>query len=220
MFRLLLIAALFFVVFLGCFGIENVTKDDVSDVADCYYEGTIVVDDRYGIVLDKDCMDVLLLSAAPKIAIETEAIANAEEVLASNVESPELDEEATETEAAQQYPCPIEDRGDWTLLVTLKRNNFNLPAFRVPKEWIDLITKAYVDGKDFLFIIYEPAIPVQPTSWNNATRSYGGILQARYYLEAPGLLHNNPYGVIGRGKSFIEECFSSTDLCEPVIGAF
>ncbi len=33
-------------------------------------------------------------------------------------------------------------------------------------------------------------------------------------------LVDHPNGVIGRGKSFIEECFSSTDLCEPVIGVF
>ncbi len=170
------IMTLCFFVFAGCFGLENVTKDDVSDVADCY-EQTVIVDDHYAIILDKDCMDFALLSSAPKIALEAESIEKAEE--------------APEPEVTTEYPCPIEDRGDWTLLVTLKRNNFNLNAFRVPKEWIDLITQEYVDGKDFLFIIYKPAIPVQPDRYSDATRSFGNSEQARYYLEAPGLLHNN-----------------------------
>ena len=91
------ITILLFVVFLGCFELNNVTKDTVDDVADCY-EGTIAVDDHYAIVLNKDCMDTVLL---PAPAVSAEA-------------------ECPETEAAQQYPCPIEDRGDWTLLATLK----------------------------------------------------------------------------------------------------
>ena len=187
------IAMLLFVVFVGCFEMNNVTKEDVSDMADCY-ETTIAVDDRYAIVLDKNCMDSLLLSAAPKIALETEAIVNAEEVGETAVE-------ATETEASPQYPCPIEDRGDWVLLVTLKRNNFNLTAFAIPtKEWVELITQAYLDGKDFLFIIYKPAIPVRPTAFSDATRIFGSSVQSRYYLEAPGLLNNN--ALIGHQQQF------------------
>lgn len=178
-----LFVVLLSVVFVGCFEMNNVTKEDVSDMADCY-ETTIAVEDRYAIVLDKDCMDSLLLSAAPKIALETEAIVNAEEV-------GETAAEATETEVATEYPCPIEDRGDWTLLATLKRNNFNLTHFRVPKELADPINQAYVDGKDFLFIIYLPAVEVQPNRWSDATRDFGIIWQARYYLEAPGLLNKN-----------------------------
>ena len=178
-----LFVVLLSVVFAGCFEMNNVTKEDVSDMADCY-ETTIAVDDRYAIVLNKDCMDSLLLSAAPKIALETEAIVNAEEV-------GETAAEATETEVATEYPCPIEDRGNWTLLVTLKRNNFNLTNFRVPKEQEDLINQAYVDGKDFFFIIYKLAVAILPTHWSDATRTLGDIRQARYYLEAPGLLNQN-----------------------------
>ena len=178
-----------FVVLVGCFGLENVTNDDVSDVADCY-EQTIVVDDHYAIILDKDCMDFALLSAAPKIALESESIENAEEVPAPEAEAPETEVEATETEVSPQYPCPIEDLGDWTLLVTLARNNFSLGSFRVPDEEIDLITQAFVDQKDFLFIIYEPAVIVDPR-WNRGSDRAGGSQEARYYLENPGLLSAN-----------------------------
>ena len=164
----------------GCFGLDDTTKDDVSDVADCY-EQTIIVDDHYGIVLDKDCMDLALLSAGTKIALESEVIEWAEE-------APEPESEATGTEVAPQYPCPIEDYGDWTLLTTLARNNFNLSEFRVPKEEIDLITQAYADQKDFLFVIYDPAVIIDPR-WNRGVERAGrSDLEARYYLENPGLL--------------------------------
>ena len=87
-----------------------------------------------------------------------------------------------------EYDCPIEDYGDWTLLTTLNRNNFNLENFRVPKEEIDPITQAYADQKDFLFVIYQPAILVDPRINRGNERAGGTTAQARYYLEAPGLL--------------------------------
>ena len=177
------IMTLCFVVLVGCFGLENVTKDDVSDVADCY-EQTVIVDDHYAIILDKDCMDFALLSSAPKIALEAESIEKAEEV-------PEPEPVAPEPEVSPEYPCPIEDRGDWTLLATLKRNNFNLDAFRVPEELADPINQAYVDGKDFLFIIYKRAVEIAPDRWSDFITTFGSVWQARYYLEAPGLLNQN-----------------------------
>ena len=74
-----------------------------------------------------------------------------------------------------EYPCPNFDRGDWTLLVELPRRNLSPYRFRMVKEWIDPIVQAYVDGKDFLFVIYH----------------LRNISQARYYLDSPGLLHEN-----------------------------
>ena len=75
------------------------------------------------------------------------------------------------------------DRGNWDLLVTLPRRNLSPAKFRMVDEWIDPITEAYVDGKDFLFIIYTPKKQVGPSAFTY------GIYQARYYLESPGLLH-------------------------------
>ena len=75
------------------------------------------------------------------------------------------------------------DRGNWELLVTLPRRNLSPASFRMVDEWIDPITEAYVDGKDFLFLIYEPRKQTGPDS------STFRIYQSRYYLEAPGLLH-------------------------------
>lgn len=86
-----------------------------------------------------------------------------------------------------QYECNIEDNGDWTLLVTLERNNFNLDSFRVPKSEIDTINQAYADQMDFLFIIYRPAVIVDPR-FNRGSDRAGGGGQTRYYLENPGLL--------------------------------
>ena len=178
-----LFVVLLSVVFVGCFDLNTVTKDTIDDVADCYEQTVVVEDDYYAIVLDKDCMDSVLLSAGPKIALEAEAIEKAEE-------SPEPDVEATETDVATEYPCPIEDLGDWALLVTLARNNFTLGSFRVPDEEIDLITQAFVDQKDFLFIIYEPAVRVDPRLNRGSDRA-GGSKETRYYLENPGLLSAN-----------------------------
>ena len=178
-----MIMTLLFVV--GCSVWDDVTKDDVSDVADCY-EQTIIVDDHYAIVLDKDCMDLALLSAGPKIALEAEAIEKAEEAT-------EPEAEATGTEVAPQYPCPIEDYEGWTLLITLARNNFNLNQFRVPKTEIDTITQAYVDAKDLLFVIYQPAVPVDPRLNRGHDRAGGSVREARYYLENPRLLHKTEF---------------------------
>ena len=89
-------------------------------------------------------------------------------------------------ELAVIYPCPIEDRGDWIFLVELPRRNLNPDTFRMVDEWIDPITQAYVDGKDFLFVIYKPSQPGP-----NGRPIGGNIVQARYYLEAPGLLYGN-----------------------------
>ena len=91
-----------------------------------------------------------------------------------------------ETEMSSEYPCPIEDRGDWVLLVELPRQNLSPYQFRMINEWIDPIMQAYVDGKDFLFVIYRLS-RVLP----DGRRTDGSIYQARYYLESPGLLHWN-----------------------------
>ncbi len=199
-----LFVVLLSVVFMGCLGFNDVAKDDVSDVADCY-EGTVAVDDRYGIVLDKDCMDVLLLSAGQKIVIDTESIKNAEEVGGNAEEAPETEGEVIETDAPVLYPCPIEDRGDWALLARLERNNFNLPAFRVPAELIDPITQAYVDQKDFLFIIYEPAILYEsPIGLGSSDRAGGLVNIARYYLESPGLLNANALIIHNQAFHFVD----------------
>lgn len=189
---LCVIAILLCVVLAGCFGLDDTTKDDVSDVADCY-EQTIIVDDHYGVVFDKDCMDLAMLSAGPKIALDAEVFEWAQE-------APEPEVVATGTEVAPQYPCPIEDYGDWTLLTTLARNNFNLTNFRVPKEEIDLITQAYADQKDFLFVIYDPAVIVDPRLNRGVERAGRSDLEARYYLENPGLLEGTV--LVPHSKSF------------------
>ena len=85
-----------------------------------------------------------------------------------------------------EYPCPNFDRGDWVLLVELPRQNLSPYRFRMVNEWIDPIVQAYVDGKDFLFVIYQPSKPLP-----DGGRTGGNIYQARYYLEAPGLLYWN-----------------------------
>ena len=43
---------------------------------------------------------------------------------------------------------------DWEHVVTLPRQNLSPHKFRMVDEWIDPITSAYVEGKDFLFVIY------------------------------------------------------------------
>ena len=85
-----------------------------------------------------------------------------------------------------EYPCPNFDRGDWVLLVELPRRNLEPDKFRMVEEWIDPIVQAYVDGKDFLFVIWRP-------SWElpDGELTGGNIYQSRYYLEAPGLLYKN-----------------------------
>lgn len=75
------------------------------------------------------------------------------------------------------------DRGDWELLVTLPRHNLTPAKLRIVDEWIDPITQAYVDGKDFLFLIYQPKRDFGDGAFTSK------IFQARYYLEQPGLLH-------------------------------
>ena len=88
-----------------------------------------------------------------------------------------------ESPAVVEYPCPPLDRGDWILLVELPRQNLNPEKFRMVDEWIDPITQAYVDGKDFLFVIFKPGVVLQ-----DGTRTLYNIHSARFYLEAPGLL--------------------------------
>ena len=84
-----------------------------------------------------------------------------------------------------EYPCPNFDRGDWLLLVELPRHNLNPDRFRMSDEWIDPIVQAYVDQKDFLFVIHKPGKELLEgglTGYN--------VYSARFYLEAPGLLHD------------------------------
>ena len=91
-----------------------------------------------------------------------------------------------------EYDCPIEDLGNWTLLTTLQRDNFSLGRFRVPDEEINPVNQAYVDSKDFLFIIYKAAVRI-PEWMGRGDRTDGNVQQARYYLEAPGLLSQNAF---------------------------
>ena len=84
-----------------------------------------------------------------------------------------------------EYPCPNFDRGDWRLLVELPRQNLNPDEFRMVNEWIDPIMSAYVDGKDFLFVILLPGKELP-----DGRRTGYNIHSARFYLEAPGLLHD------------------------------
>ena len=83
-----------------------------------------------------------------------------------------------------EYPCPKFDRGDWLLLVELPRKNLSPDSFRMVDEWIDPILQAYVDQKDFLFVIYKPGKRLP-----NGTLTGYNVHSARFYLEAPGLLH-------------------------------
>ena len=84
-----------------------------------------------------------------------------------------------------EYPCPPLDRGDWVLLVELPRQNLNPDTFRMVKEWVEPITSAYVDGKDFLFVILSPGKELP-----DGRRTGYSVGSARFYLEAPGLVHD------------------------------
>ena len=84
-----------------------------------------------------------------------------------------------------EYPCPNFDRGDWLLLVELPRRNLSPDRFRMVKEWIDPIMQAYVDNKDFLFVILKPGKELP-----DGTRTGYNIRSARFHLESPGLLHD------------------------------
>ena len=138
---LCVIAILLCVVLAGCFGLDDITKDDVSDVADCY-EQTIIVDDHYAIVLDKDCMDLALLSAGPKIALDSEAIEWAEE-------APEPEAELVIDSTPVALPVDV----DWELIATLQRNPLDPGMFYIFPEENEAISKAYEAGKHFIFEI-------------------------------------------------------------------
>ena len=106
--------------------------------------------------------------------------------------------EGVETEVAPaempvvEYPCPPLDRGDWVLLVELPRQNLNPDKFRMVNEWIDPIVQAYIDGKDFLFVILLPGkeLPDPGEDFPDGRRTGYNIHSARFYLESPGLLHD------------------------------
>ena len=91
-----------------------------------------------------------------------------------------------------EYPCPNFDRGDWQLLVELPRQNLSPDRFRMVDEWIDPITSAYVDGKDFLFVILLPGkeLPDPGKDFPDGRRTGYNIHSARFYLESPGLLYD------------------------------
>ena len=132
------------VVLAGCSVLDDLTKDDVSDVADCY-EQTIIVDDHYAIVLDKDCMDLALLSAGPKIALEAEVIEKAEE-------SPEPEAEDVGSPVIDSTPVvaiPIDV--DWELIATLQRNPLDPGMFYIFPEQNEPMCKAYEEGRHFIF---------------------------------------------------------------------
>ena len=48
--------------------------------------------------------------------------------------------------------CPIPNN-DWELIATLQRNPLQPYQFYVPDELVDPINGAYVEGKDFIFVI-------------------------------------------------------------------
>ncbi len=139
------IMTLLCVVLAGCSVLDDLTKDDVSDVADCY-EQTIIVDDHYAIVLDKDCMDLALLSAGPKIALEAEAIEKAEE-------APEPEAEDVDPPVIDSTPVVIPTDVDWELIATLQRNPLDPEMFYIFPEQKEAISKPYEEGKHFIFEI-------------------------------------------------------------------
>ncbi len=110
--------------------VHLLTKDIVSDAASCY-ESIHVVNDTYLVTLDKTCVDLELsgLGTIPR------------------------DTPPTQTETPIDWEL-LTQTGKWELLVTLPRNNLNPDMFRMVDEYIDPITSAYVDGKDFLFVIF------------------------------------------------------------------
>lgn len=140
------IMTLLFVVLAGCSVSDDLTKDDVSDVADCY-EQTIIVDDHYAIVLDKDCMDLALLSAGPKIALEAEAIEKAEE--APEPEAEDVDPPVIDSTPVVAIPTDV----DWELIATLQRDPLAPGMFYIFPEQQEAIGKAYEAGKHFIFEI-------------------------------------------------------------------
>ena len=74
-----------------------------------------------------------------------------------------------DAEVATDTNIGFETIGDYEHLATLPRVNLNPAQFRVIDDWIDPLTQAYIDGKDFLFII---------------TR-VDYIYEYRYFLEQP-----------------------------------
>ena len=140
------IMTLLCVVLAGCSVLDDLTKDDVSDVADCY-EQTIIVDDHYAVVLDKDCMDLALLSAGPKIALEAEAIEKAEE--APETEAEDVDPPVIDSTPVVAIPTDV----DWELIATLQRDPLDPGEFYIFPEENEAISKAYEAGKHFIFEI-------------------------------------------------------------------
>lgn len=116
---------------MGCFDLDTVTKDTIDDVADCY-EQTIVVDDYYAIVLDKNCMDLALLSTPPP--------------LSEDVESEDVVIDSTPVVA---IPTDV----GWELIATLQRNPLDPGMFYIFPEENEAISKAYEEGKHFIFEI-------------------------------------------------------------------
>ena len=162
-----MIAILLMVVLAGCSVSDDLTKDDVSDVADCY-EQTIIVDDHYAIVLDKDCMDLALLSAGPKIALEAEAIEKAEE-------APEPEAELV-IDSTPVVAIPIDV--DWELIATLQRDPLAPGMFYIFPEEKEAISKAYEGGKHFIF---EIGREFNEVSWGDVIRHY--IIQPEIPLQ-------------------------------------
>lgn len=131
---------------MGCFDLDTVTKDTIDDVADCY-EQTIVVDDYYAIVLDKNCMDLALLSTPPP--------------LSEDVESEDVVIDSTPVVA---IPTDV----GWELIATLRRNPLDPGMFYIFPEENEAISKAYEAGKHFIFEIgYE-----FNEGWDNVIRHY------------------------------------------------
>ena len=128
-----LILMLFLLTCLGCGDgiIDLITGDVVSDAADCF-EGVNVVEDSYIVVMDKPCIDLEISDIG---AVPTGETFPNEETVPIEVTTPKL-------------------ASDWEHVVTLPRQNLAPHRFRMVDEWIDPIQQAYVDGKDFLFVIY------------------------------------------------------------------
>ena len=122
-------ASLCLVVFAGCFGLENVTKDDVRNVADCYEE-TVVGDDHYAVVLNKDCIDLAILSTP--LPTETES-------------EDDVVEDST--------PVVLPADATWELVATLQRNPLAPWQFYIFPEQQESMIEAYLAGKHFIFEI-------------------------------------------------------------------
>ena len=58
-------------------------------------------------------------------------------------------EDDVETIVIPYHPCPTEDSGDWTHLVTLPRHDLQPGSFRITDEWSDAVIQSILMAKIF-----------------------------------------------------------------------